>query len=69
MILGVIQARMSSTRLPNKVLMKIMDKPILWHIHERLKICKNLNSICIATSTNSSNDIIEEFANQACATT
>jgi|TARA_B110000495_G_C23043752_1_gene628665 spore coat polysaccharide biosynthesis protein SpsF len=62
MILGIIQARMGSTRLPGKVMMEILNKPFLWHIYQRLKTCKNLENICIATSTDTSNDILEDFA-------
>lgn len=60
-ILGIIQARMSSTRLPNKVMLPIVGKPILWHIYNRLGKC-NVDQICIATSTNTSDDEIEKFA-------
>ena len=62
MILGVIQARMNSERLPGKVLLPIEDKPILWHIHKRLTFSKKLDKICISTSNSSSNDPIMEFA-------
>lgn len=63
-ILGIIQARMSSTRLPRKVLLPILEKPVLWHIYNRLKNCKNIDQICIATSTNPPDDEIEKFAIQ-----
>jgi len=64
MILGVIQARMNSKRLPRKVLLPILNKPVLWHIYERLTFCKKLNEICISTSENSSDDPIAEFAKE-----
>lgn len=60
-ILGIIQARINSTRLPAKVMLPILNKPILWHIHHRLKKC-DVDEICIATSTNPSDDQIEKFA-------
>jgi spore coat polysaccharide biosynthesis protein SpsF len=62
MILGVIQARMNSERLPGKVLLPMENKPILWHIHKRLTFSKKLDKICISTSNNSSDDPIMEFA-------
>ena len=49
-ILGVIQARMGSSRLPGKILNQIKHKPMLWHIVNRLKEVKKLNDIIIATS-------------------
>ena len=56
----IIQARMGSTRLPNKVLTEIENKPLLKHVMER---CSNANvhDIIIATSTNEENDSIENF--------
>ena len=58
---AIIQARMESTRLPGKVLMNLCGKPVLWHIVDRLKKCKNLDEIVIATSTKKSDDKIIKF--------
>ena len=64
MILAVIQARMSSSRLPGKVLLPILGKPVIWHIYNRLKFSKKLNEICISTSTDSLDDPIVQFAKE-----
>jgi len=61
-IVTIIQARMGSKRLPGKVMLPILGKPILWHIVNRLRFCKEIDEICIATSTNPEDHIIEEFA-------
>jgi spore coat polysaccharide biosynthesis protein SpsF len=61
MILGIIQARMSSTRLPGKVLLPILGKPIIWHIYERMKFSKKIDLICVSTSNNPTDDKVEEF--------
>jgi spore coat polysaccharide biosynthesis protein SpsF (cytidylyltransferase family) len=61
-VVAIIQARMGSTRLPGKVLLKIQGKPILWHIVNRLKFSKYINNIVISTSTSRSDDKIELFA-------
>ncbi len=37
----ILQARVGSTRLPGKVLMEILGKPMLYYIIERLKLAKN----------------------------
>jgi spore coat polysaccharide biosynthesis protein SpsF len=37
MVLAILQARMSSSRLPGKVLKPILDKPILAYQIERIK--------------------------------
>jgi len=60
-IIAIIQARMGSTRLPGKVMLKIMGKPMLWHIISRLSHSKLINKIVIATSINRKDDIIEDF--------
>jgi spore coat polysaccharide biosynthesis protein SpsF len=64
MILGVIQAHMNSQRLPGKVLLPILKKPILWHIYHRLTFSKKLDKICISTSKNPSDDPIVDFAKE-----
>jgi len=59
---AIIQARMGSSRLPGKVLMPLVGKPVLWHIVHRLRKCRSVDTIAVATSTNSADDPIEEFA-------
>jgi spore coat polysaccharide biosynthesis protein SpsF len=60
-VLAVIQARMASSRLPGKILMKIDGKPLIQHIVERAKKASNVDAIVLATSTNKSDDPVEEF--------
>ncbi len=55
-ISAIIEARMGSKRLPGKVLMKILNKPILLHIYERLSKSVYIDDIIIAT-TNQSQDL------------
>ena len=55
----IVQARMSSTRLPGKILMKVMGKTLLEYQIERLRNVKNADEIVIATSNNScDNEIV-----------
>lgn len=61
-IAAIIQARMASTRLPGKVLMKIAGKPMLWHVVERIKTAKTLDSVIVATTINSEDNAIEKLA-------
>jgi spore coat polysaccharide biosynthesis protein SpsF len=44
----IIQARMNSTRLPGKVLMPIIGKPVLQHVIERCKRA-NVDDVIVAT--------------------
>lgn len=61
---AIIQARMDSTRLPGKVLMDIEDIPILEHIIRRLRAVNAINTIIIATSDKSDDDVIEAFCQE-----
>lgn len=58
----IIQARMTSTRLPGKVLMDIAGCPMLEHQLRRLKSCTKVDEIVVATSTNSADDAIVNLA-------
>src|SRR4051812_31068148 len=60
-VVAVIQARMSSSRLPGKVLMPIAEKPLLWHVVHRLRQCRSVDRIAVATSTDARDDAIEAF--------
>ena len=52
---------MSSRRLPGKI-MKIVDsKPILYHVTNQLSHSKLLKKIVIATSTNTDDDMVENY--------
>jgi len=61
-IIAIIQIRLGSTRLPKKAMLKILGKPIIWHIYNRLKFCKNLDEIVIATGDSKNNLEIQDFA-------
>ncbi len=58
----IIQARMTSTRLAEKVLMEICSKPVLQHIIERLRYCKTIDDIILAIPNTEQNDILEAYA-------
>ncbi|AEE96752.1 cytidylyltransferase domain-containing protein [Mahella australiensis] len=70
-VLCVIQARMGSERLPGKVMMDICGKPVIAHVIERLKKCKHLDGIVLATSAKEDDRILLDVAQQydidACA--
>lgn len=64
MVVAFVQVRMSSNRLPGKVLRPIDGKPMLWHLWWRLSQSETLDKIVIATSDLPSNDPIEDFCTQ-----
>jgi len=56
MILAVLQARMSSTRLPGKVMADLAGAPMILRQIERLQRARRLDRIAVATSTDPSDD-------------
>lgn len=54
----VVQARMSSSRLPGKVMMPILGQSLLSRMIERIRMIKHSSEIVVATSQESSDDII-----------
>ena len=61
-IISTIEARMTSSRLPGKVMMEAAGKPMLEHLVERLKLVESLEEIVMATTVNSTDDLIEDLA-------
>lgn len=57
-----ITARMKSTRLPHKVILPIIDKPMIVHMIDRLKLAKQPSLIVMLTSTNPQDDILVDIA-------
>jgi spore coat polysaccharide biosynthesis protein SpsF len=60
-ILAILQARFSSSRLPGKVLKPILDKPMLLHQIERIQNSKRIDNLVVATSNEKSDDGIEKM--------
>lgn len=61
MIAAIIQARMSSSRLPGKIMMEACGKTMLEHMIFRIKQSKKLDEIIVATTTNKLDDVIENW--------
>ncbi len=59
---AIIQARMSSSRLPGKSLMEIEGNALVWHVVERLKKAKQLSVIILATSTDPADGMLNNIA-------
>lgn len=55
------QARMTSTRLPGKVLKEVLGRPLLGYQVERLQRAKLADEVVIATTTNAADDVLAEF--------
>lgn len=55
-MLLIIQARCSSRRLKNKVLLKLNNKPVILHLIDTIKKNKKINKIIVATSNKKTDD-------------
>jgi spore coat polysaccharide biosynthesis protein SpsF len=64
-IVATIEARMTSSRLPGKVLLPAGGKPLLRHLVERLQRVPSLDRIVLATTVNAQDDCLVEFARDA----
>lgn len=50
LIIAVIQARSGSTRLPDKVLLRLIDKSVLEHVVARVKKSRYIKEVVVATT-------------------
>lgn len=62
--LAILQARMSSTRLPGKVLLPINGMPMIYRQIERIRQAKSVDELIVATSTDMSDDGLVAFLTQ-----
>ena len=61
-MVATIEARMTSTRLPGKVLMPVCGKPVLELMIERVRRIPYIDEIVIATTTNATDDPVVDLA-------
>jgi spore coat polysaccharide biosynthesis protein SpsF len=62
---AIIQARMTSSRLPGKVLQSMHGRPMLQYLLDRLARAQGLGDVIVATSIDRSDDPIERFCSAA----
>lgn len=61
---AIVQARMTSTRLPGKVLKPVLGRPLLSYQLERMRRAARIDQIVIATTVNATDDAIALFCSQ-----
>lgn len=59
-VIGVIPARLASTRLPRKVLRAIAGKPLLFWVHRAASLCPELDEIIIASDSDEVDTLCRE---------
>lgn len=62
---AIIQARMSSSRLPGKVLRLVGSQPMLARVLARVRRSKLVDEVMVATTTDPSDEPIAEFCEKA----
>jgi len=67
-IIGIIPARMASTRFPGKPLKKILGIPMIGHVYQRCKLSKVLDQVYVATCDSEIYDYIESIRGKAIMT-
>ena len=63
MIVVIVQARMGSSRLPNKVMKEVLDKPLIAYLLDRVSQAKRVDGIVLATTTKSEDDELAKYVN------
>lgn len=61
MIVAILQARMTSSRLPGKVMRPILGMPMIGRQVERLNRCDSLDRLVVATSKDPSDDVLAAY--------
>jgi len=64
-VVASVEARMSSSRLPGKMLMDIAGKPMVLHVLDRLAHASLLDDIVLATTINPADDELASVADKA----
>lgn len=63
-IIGIIQCRTGSRRLPQKALLPLAGKPMIWRYIERVKRCKMLDEIVLATTWKDEDKVLCDIAEE-----
>ena len=67
-IIGIIPARLASSRFPNKPLAKILGMPMIGHVYLRCKMCSELSEVYVATCDKEVVEYIESIGGKAIMT-
>lgn len=61
MILAVLQARMTSPRLPGKAMAPLQGEPMIWRQIERIRLSRTITKLIVATSVDTADDPLASF--------
>ena len=63
-VVTIVQARMASTRLPNKVMLPLVGEPLLVRMVERVLAARLVGTVVIATTTKPEDDPIDALCHR-----
>lgn len=55
-VVATIEGRMTSTRLPGKIMMPLAGRPVMAHMIERHRKARHVDEVVVATTTNAEDD-------------
>jgi 3-deoxy-manno-octulosonate cytidylyltransferase (CMP-KDO synthetase) len=67
-IIGIIPARLASSRLPQKPFADILGMPMIGHVYHRSKLCRTLDEVYVATCDTEIYDYINSIGGKAILT-
>ena len=66
-VIGIIPARLKSSRLPGKVLLDIEGLPMIVHVFKRARLCSSLADVIVATDSKKVFDVIlQAYSAKSC---
>lgn len=60
-IICIIQARVGSSRLPNKIFLDLAGRPVLSRVLDRVQKSKLITKVVVAAPDSAANDVIQDF--------
>jgi len=63
-VVAITQARMTSTRLPGKVMLEVAGRSLLGHHIDRVRRAATVDEVVVATTTNASDDVIAAWCDR-----
>ena len=61
--IGIIPARLHSTRFPKKILYPIEGKPMVAHVYEQVKKVKSLDDVIVAIDSKETAEALKKIKN------
>lgn len=67
-IVGVVPARMGSSRFPGKPLVSLRGLPMVEHVRRRVALCEDIDTVIVATPDEEIRSVVEGFGGQVAMT-